>query len=191
MCYDPVMIPIYIFIVQVTLMQLSIPGPYQHESLQQPSIWTGLPVYTIYILLCLVAWKRVQASNGANVQLTIGGLGVHFMLVRFTLTAIILTSTITILGTPFVEQGLLYTFFSYSFFSYGFFSYSFFSYGFFSYGFFNYGFFSYRACLQSRLVGIPFMDTQYCEPERIHREQASHYLASLKYTNEESYQVSF
>jgi hypothetical protein len=112
-------------------------------------------------MLCLVAWKRIQASNGADVQLTIGGRRVHFMPVWFTLAAIILTSTITILRTPFVEQGLLYAFFS------------------------------YRACLQSRLVWIPSVNTQYREIEGIHRERASHYLASLKYTNEESYPVTF
>ena len=79
---------------------------------------------------------------------------------------VILTTTITILRTPFVEQGLLYSFFSYSS-------------------------FSYRACLQSRLVWIPSVNAQYREVERIHEERASHYLTSLEYTNEESHQDTF
>lgn len=88
------------------------------------------------------------------------------MPVWITLAAVILTTTITILRTPFVEQGLLY-------------------------GFFSYSSFSYRACLQSRLVWIPSVNAQYREVERIHEERASHYLTSLKYTNEDSHQVTF
>ena len=154
--YTLVTVPIYIFIMRAFLMQLSLPGPYYHKNLRRLSIWTGSLTLTVYTMVYLNSWKRIKASKGADAQVLIGRIGkVHFMPVWYALAVTILISTITILRTPFVEQWLLY------------------------------GYYSYRAFLHSGLVWIPFVGTRYCEAVRIERGWVSQYFASLQHTEED------
>ena len=148
--------PIYIFIMRVFLMQLSLPGPYHHKSLRRISIWTGSLILTTCTILYLNCWKQIKATNGADTPLTINRIGeVRFITVWFILAVTILTSTITILRTHFVEQGLLY------------------------------GYHSYLGLCRSGAVWIPFVGTWYREDVRLRRKWASQHLANLQPTNEE------